>query len=49
MDCCCFADEDFIINTGLEIDSLAKKGNLVEYEAESKIAHFYPTKLKGLP
>lgn len=44
----CLADDDFLIKTGLHIASISKKGNLVEYEAESKIAHFYPTKVKGM-
>lgn len=44
----CLADDDFLIKTGLQIASISKKGNLVEYESESKIAHFYPTKIKGI-
>ena len=43
--CAC---KEFVEKSGINIESLSKKGNLVEYESDTDIAHFYPSKLKGL-
>lgn len=46
---CCdlFADSDFIQKTGISAETFAKKATLVEYDSETKVAHFFPTKAKG--
>ena len=46
---CCdlFADSDFVQKTGINAETFAKKATLVEYDPETKVAHFFPTKAKG--
>lgn len=46
---CCdlFADSDFIQKTGISAATFAQKATLVEYDPETKVAHFFPTKAKG--
>ena len=42
-----FMDDEYSEKSGLKMESLSKKGNLVEYDSDKKIAHFFPTKSKG--
>jgi len=42
-----FADSDFVEKTGINAETFAKRAPLVEYDPETKVAHFYPTKTKG--
>ena len=42
-----FCGSEFAEKSGLKVESFANKANLVEFDAETKIAHFFPSKTKG--